>query len=114
MSRVTYELRVIKMIRKVYGNEVIIICDCIDCNNMAVWRQGFMTKNGVVIINLCEPHHYILRAKVPNDVQLDEDVLKWLMVQVTNPYKVGQYGTLYNLRNMLMMEQLKKVKLEFE
>ena len=102
------------MIRKVYGNEVIVICDCIDCNNMAVWRQGFTTKSGVVTINVCEPHHYILRTKVPNNVSLDENVLKWLMVQGTNPCKIGQYGTLYNLKNVLMMEQLKNVELEFE
>lgn len=102
------------MVQKVYGNDLILICDCIDCNNMATWRQGFITKNGIVTMNICEPHHYILRTKVPGNVSLDEDVLKWLMVQVTNPFKVGLYGTLYNLRNMLMMEQLKNVELEFE
>ncbi len=101
------------MTERVYGKEIIPICDCIDCNNMVEWRQGFMTKDGIVVINLCEMHHYILRTKVPNNVMLDENVLKWLMVQGTNPYKVGQYGTLFNLRNMLMMEQLKKVELEF-
>ncbi len=102
------------MIEKVYGKEVIIICDCIDCNNMAVWRQAFVTKKGGVVMHICEPHHYILRTKVPNNFSLDDDVLKWLMVQDTNPYKVAQYGTLHSLRNVLMMEQLKNVELELE
>ena len=102
------------MIEKVYGKEIILICDCIDCNNMAVWKQSFMTKKGFIVVNLCEPHHYILRTKVPNNFSLDENVLKWLMVQVTNPYKVAEYGTLHSLRNVLMMEQLRKVELEFE
>ncbi len=102
------------MIKKVYGKEVILICDCIDCNNMAVWKQSFMTKEGSIIINICEPHHYILRTKVPGNIPLDENVLKWLMVQGTNPYKVAEYGTLHNLRNFLMMEQLKNIELEFE
>ena len=102
------------MIEKVYGKEIILICDCIDCNNMAVWRQAFMAKKGIVIVNICEPHHYILRTKIPNNFSLDEDVLKWLMVQGTNPYKVAEYGTLHSLRNVLMMEQLRKVELEFD
>ena len=102
------------MVEKVYGKDVILICDCIDCNNMAIWRQAFMTKKGFVIVNICEPHHYILRTKVPNSFSLDEDVLKWLMVQGTNPYKVAQYGTLHSLRNLLMMEQLRGIELEFE
>lgn len=102
------------MTEKVYGKDIILICDCIDCNNMAVWKQSFMTRKGFIIVNLCEPHHYILRTKVPNNFSLDEDVLKWLMVQGTNPYKVAQYGTLHSLRNVLMMEQLRKVELEFE
>ena len=102
------------MIEKVYGKDIILMCDCIDCNNMAVWKQAFMTKNGFVIVNICEPHHYILRTKIPGNVSLDEDVLKWLMVQGTNPYKVAEYGTLHSLRNVLMMEQLRKVELEFE
>ncbi len=102
------------MIKKVYGKEVILICDCIDCNNMAVWSRPFSTKEGDVIINMCEPHDYILRTKVPEDVPMDENVLKWIMVQGTNPYKVAEYGTLHNLRNFLMMEKLKTLELEFE
>ena len=102
------------MIEKVYGKEIIPICDCIGCNNMVVWRQLFATKKGGVVIHLCEPHHYILRTKVSNNFPLDEDVLKWLLVQDTNSYKVAQYGTLHSLRNVLMMEQLKNIELVFE
>ena len=104
----------IYMIRKVYGKYIILICDCIDCNNMAVWRQGFLTKNGLVIINVCEPHHYILRTKVSGNLSLDDDILKWLMVQDTNPYKVAEYGTLHSLKNLLMMERLRCIELEIE
>ncbi len=102
------------MIEKVYGKEIILICDCIDCNNMAVWRQTFETKKGNVMVNLCEQHHYILRTKIPRSFPFDENILKWLMVQGTNPCKVAEYGTLHSLKNVLMMEQLKNIDLEFE
>ncbi len=104
----------INMIRKVYGKDIILICDCIDCNNMAVWRQGFVTKSGIAIINMCEHHHYILRTKVPGNLSLDDDILKWLMVQDTNPYKVAEYGTLHDLKSLLMIEKLRGIELEFE
>jgi hypothetical protein len=102
------------MIEKVYGKDIILICDCIDCNNMAKWRQSFETKKGNIAINLCEQHHYILRTKIPRNFSFDENVLKWLMVQGTNPYKVAEYGTLHSLKNVLMMEQLRNIELEFE
>ena len=102
------------MIEKVYGKDIILICDCIDCNNMAKWRQSFETKKGNIAVNLCEQHHYILRTKIPRNFSFDENVLKWLMVQGTNPYKVAEYGTLHSLKNVLMMEQLKNIELEFE
>ena len=102
------------MIEKVYGKDIILICDCIDCNNMAVWRQQFETKKGSIMVNLCDQHHYILRTKIPRNFSFDENILKWLMVQGTNPYKVAEYGTLHSLKNVLMMEQLKNIDLEFE
>lgn len=102
------------MVADMHNKNVIVICDCIDCKNRPTWRQGFMTKKGFVAVDLCEDHHYILRTKVPKDIPLDENVLKWLLMQYANPHKVVKYGIVSGSADIEFLRELDKIDLELE
>jgi len=102
------------MVAKMYNKNVIVICDCIGCKNKPIWRQGFMTKKGLIVIDLCEGHHFILRTKVPRDIPLDEKVLKWLLMQDANPHRVVKYGIITGSDDIEFMRELDKIDIEFE
>jgi len=76
--------------------------------------QAFDTKRGMVNIDLCEGHHLVLRTKVPEGTKLNEDVLKWLLVQDKNPHNVANYGVLRGPIDVKLRKALKNIKLEFE
>ena len=75
-------------------------CDCIDCSMVTTWKQAFTVDNKTVIINICKGHHDVLRFKVSSGQQLNEDVLKWLLVQSPNFRKAVKYDTYISLRNV--------------
>jgi hypothetical protein len=102
------------MVAKIYNKNVIVICDCIDCRNRPTWIQGFMTKKGFVMVDLCEDHHYILRTKVPKDIPLDENVLKWLLMQEANSDRVVKYGIVNGSADTEFMRELDKIDIELE
>lgn len=102
------------MVAKIYNKRVIVICDCIDCKNNPTWRQGFIIKKGFVVVDLCEDHHYILRTKVSKDIPLNEDVLKWLLLQDTNPSRVVKYGIVNGSADIEFLRELDKIDLELE
>lgn len=102
------------MVADTHNKNVIVICDCIDCKNRPTWRQGFITKKGFVVADLCEDHHYILRTKVPKDIPLDENVLKWLLMQYANSHKVVKYGIVNGSADIEFLRELDKIDLEFE
>lgn len=99
---------------KIYNKSVVVICDCIGCNNRPTWRQGFWTEKGLVIVDLCGEHHLILRTKVPRYVKLDEHVLKWLLVQDANHYKVMKYGITRGPSDLEFMKELEKIEIDLE
>jgi hypothetical protein len=102
------------MVAKIHNKNVIVICDCIGCENRPTWRQGFMIKKGFVTVDLCEEHHYILRTKVPMGIPLNEDVLKWLLIQEANPDIVAKYGMMTGSIDMEFLRELNKIDLELE
>lgn len=102
------------MVAKIYNKNVIVICDCIGCKNRPTWRQGFNTKKGLIVIDLCEEHHYILRTKVSRDVPLDENVLKWLLMQEANSHRVVKYGIVNGSADIEFLRELDKIDIEFE
>ena len=102
------------MVAKIHNKNVIVICDCIGCKNRPAWRQGFMTKKGLIAIDLCEEHHFILRTKVPRDIPLDEKVLKWLLMQDANSHRVVKYGIVSGSADIEFMKELDKIDLELE
>lgn len=99
---------------RIHRKNVLVVCDCIGCTNRPTWIQGFITKDGVVIIDLCEDHHFILRTKVPNEIPLNEDVLKWLLIQDSNPSMVVRYGLLRGQTDIEMAKMLKDINIEYE
>lgn len=101
------------MVAKIYNKIVMVICDCIGCDNKPTWRQGFMIKKGFTVVDLCEEHHYILRTKVPGYVPLNENVLKWLLVQDANS-QVAKYGTITGSMNIEFMRELDKIEIDLE
>lgn len=66
------------------------------------------------MVDLCEEHHYILRAKVPKNIPLDENVLKWLLMQDANRHKVVKYGIITGSGDLEFMRELDKIDLEVE
>lgn len=103
------------MVARICKKNLIVICDCIDCPNIPTWRQSFITrKKKIIIVDLCEEHHFILRTKVPNDIELNEDVLKWLLIQDANVNKVVKYGVLRSSTDIKVAKELKKIELEYE
>jgi hypothetical protein len=102
------------MVAKIHNKSVIVICDCIGCKNKPTWRQGFLVKKGFVSVDLCEDHHFILRTKVPKDIPLNENVLKWLLVQDSNPHKVEKYGTVTGSMDIEFMKELNKIEIDLE
>lgn len=102
------------MTASMHNKNAIVICDCIGCKNRPTWRQGFWTMKGLVIIDLCEEHHFILRTKVPENVKLDEHVLKWLLVQDANHHNVVKYGTIRGHSDLEFLKELDKIDIEFE
>lgn len=101
------------VVAKIYNKNVVVICDCVGCENEPVWRQGFVIKKGFVVVDLCEEHHYILRTKVPSDIPLNEDVLKWLLIQDVNSHKVVKYGIATGT-DIEFMKELNKIELDLE
>jgi hypothetical protein len=102
------------MVAKIHNKNVIVICDCIGCKNKPTWRQGFMIKRGFVAVDLCEEHHYILRTKVPGNIPLNEDVLKWLLMQEANPHRVAKYGIMTGSVDMEFLMELNKIEIDLE
>lgn len=102
------------MVTRLYRKNKIIKCDCSGCRDRATWVQAFNTKNGVVNVDLCKDHHIILRTKVPGGTELNEDVLKWLLIQEKNPHNVTKYGILRGPIDIKVKNALKNLKLEFE
>lgn len=102
------------MVAKIYDKNVIVICDCIGCKNRPTWRQGFWTIKGLVIVDLCEEHHFILRTKVPGDVPLDENVLKWLLIQDADRNRVVKYGIIMGTFDLEFLRELDKIEIEVE
>ncbi len=102
------------MVKESRNKNVIVICDCISCKNRPTWRQGFMTKKGLVVVDLCKEHHYILRTKVPEDIPLDENVLKWLLMQYANSHRVVKYGIVNGSTDIEFLRELNKIDLELE
>lgn len=102
------------MVARIRNKNVIVICDCIGCKNKPTWRQGFMMKKGLIVIDLCEDHHFILRTKVPKDIPLDEKVLKWLLMQETNSYRIVKYGIITGFADIELMRELDKIDIDFE
>lgn len=102
------------MVARIYDKKLLVLCDCIDCPNRPTWRQGFTTKKGLAIVDLCEMHHFILRTKVPNRIPLDENVLKWLLIQDANINTVVKYGILKSATDIKVMKELKKINLDYE
>lgn len=102
------------MAKNVHDKNVIVICDCIDCKNRPIWKQEFATKKGFVVVDLCEEHHYILRTKVSDGIQLDEKILKWLLIQDANHHKVAKYGTITGHKDLEFLRELEKIEIELE
>jgi hypothetical protein len=102
------------MVAKIHDKNVIVICDCIGCKNRPTWQQEFKTKKGPIIVDLCEDHHFILRTKVPKDIPLNEDVLKWLLMQDSNPYRVVKYGIITGPSDIEFLRELDKIEIELE
>lgn len=102
------------MVAELFVKNAIVICDCIGCQNRPTWRQGFRTKKGLVIVDLCEEHHFILRTKVSNNVQLDEHVLKWLLIQEANHHRVVKYGDVTGISDIELFRELNKIDIELE
>jgi hypothetical protein len=102
------------MAARIHDKNVIVICDCIGCKNKPTWRQGFMTKKGLIVVDLCEDHHFILRTKVPRDIPLDENVLKWLLMQYANHHRVIKYGIITGSDDIEFLRELDKIDIEFE
>lgn len=102
------------MVAKMYNKNVIVICDCIGCKNRPTWRQGFFTRRGLVIIDLCEEHHFILRTKVPKGILLDENVLKWLLMQEADRNSIVKYGIITRPSDLEFLKELNKIDIEFE
>ena len=96
------------------SKNVLVVCDCVGCKNRPTWRQGFIVKGKVVVVDLCEPHHFILRTKVPNDISLNEDVLKWLLIQDANHTMVVKYGVLRGPTDIATAKMLKNIDLDIE
>lgn len=89
-------------------------CDCAGCRDRRSWVQAFETRNGIVNVDLCKDHHFILRTKVPEGIKLDENVLKWLLVQDKNYHDIVKYGVLRGPADIKLRNALKNLKLEFE
>lgn len=102
------------MVVKIHNKNVIVICDCIGCKNKPTWRQGFITKKGLIVIDLCGEHHFILRTKVPRDIPLDENVLKWLLMQYANRHMVVKYGIITGSDDIEFLRELDKIDIDFE
>lgn len=102
------------MVARLYRKNIIIKCDCAGCRDRATWVQAFDTKYGVINVDLCPGHHIVLRTKVPDGTRLNEDVLKWLLVQDKNPHNVANYGILRGPIDIKLRNALKNIKLEFE
>jgi len=92
----------------------IVICDCIGCKNRPALKQGFFTNKGLVVIDLCKPHRIILRTKVPKDVPLNEDVLKWLLIQDPDINDTPSYGMTRGLLDTEMVKELNKIELDYD
>lgn len=103
------------MALKLVNNKMVELCDCIGCSNEPKWRQGFIKryrgKTDIIRVLLCDRHHDILRTKVPEDQELDEDVLKWLLIQSSNPDHVTMYGIIKGPADIQLMKELKKIRL---
>ena len=102
------------MATETHNKNMIIICDCIGCKNKPTWIQGFMAKKGLIVIDLCEEHHFILRTKVPRYIPLDEKVLKWLLMQDANSHRVVKYGIVMGSSDIEFLRELDKIDLELE
>ena len=102
------------MVAKIHDKNVIVICDCIDCKNRPTWKQEFKTKKGQIIVDLCEDHHFILRTKVSKIIPLNEDVLKWLLMQEANHHRVVKYGIVNGSADIEFLRELDKIDLEVE
>lgn len=94
--------------------EDIVKCECVYCPVVATWRQSFIVDNKIVIVRLCEGHHDVLRIKVPQDQPLNEDVLKWLLIQSSNLHKVARFGILKGFDDLRIMTELREIKLELK
>lgn len=92
----------------------IVICDCIGCKNRPTLRQGFFTKKGLIIIDLCEQHRRILRTKVPKGMPLNEDILKWLLIQDSDANYAPRYGRMKGLVDEEIMKELNKIELDYD
>lgn len=92
----------------------IVICDCIGCGNRPVIRRGFFTSKGLVVIDLCRQHNTILKIKVPKDVPLNEDVLKWLLIQDPNLDSTQKYGTIKDPSDIEINKALSKIELDYD
>lgn len=92
----------------------IVICDCIGCGNRPSIKQIFTTKKGLVKVDLCKPHYFILRTKVPKNIPLNEDVLKWLLIQDPDPNKAPKYGIIRGLYDTEIIKELKKIELDYD
>lgn len=104
------------MALKLVDNKMVELCDCIGCPNEPRWKQGFIkrrksNKVDIIYIIICNEHHDILRTKVPESQELDEDVLKWLLIQSPNPDRVSPYGIVKGPVDTQLVKELKKIKL---
>lgn len=102
------------MVARIHRKNVLVMCDCIGCKNKPTWVQAFLVKKKVTIVDLCEEHHFILRTKVGNDIPLDENVLKWLLMQDANAHRVTKYGILRGPTDIEMSKRLREIELDTE
>lgn len=102
------------MVARILNKNVMVICDGIGCKNKPTWRQSFFTRKGLVIVDLCEDHHLILRTKVSGDVKLDDNVLKWLLIQDADVDSVVRYGAVGGRSDIEFLKELDKIDLDLE
>jgi hypothetical protein len=108
------KIKFAKGLREMTDKNIIKICDAIDCKNRPTWKQAFFTEKGVAIVDLCEEHHFILRTKVNQNVKIDENVLKWLLLQDANHHKVTKYGLIKGRSDIEFLKELDKIELVLE
>lgn len=87
-----------------------ISCDCIRCESGSTWRQEFRVKEDIIIVRLCNNHHYILRTKINSNIDLDEDVLAWLLVQPSEIHRVTRYCMYRHIDRKIMKNIWKILK----